>query len=266
MTKLMINKTIELSTNKKRKTQNNNKMKTSTTRKLTEISYLNAEQSAKLDKDLMGEDYGFINEQLMENAGISTAHATVDFLHNDYSKKIIVICGPGNNGGDGLVAARHLKHFGFNVVICYPKPTNNLLFINLVKQCQHLRIPILEQWPTSAELDVEYDLVIDAIFGYSFQGTSLREPFHHVIQELKSSKVPILSIDVPSGWNVNEGNVNSLGLEAAALVSLPVPKLCAKKFTGVHYVGGRFVPIDITEKYELVLPDYQGTECVVRLE
>ena len=55
----------------------------------------------------------------MELAGQSCAHCALDLVNKDLTKKIIVVCGPGNNGGDGLVASRHLKYFGCKQVVVY---------------------------------------------------------------------------------------------------------------------------------------------------
>ena len=69
------------------------------------------------------EKYKFSLPQLMELAGLSVAQATHDFWRMKQSKRILVVCGPGNNGGDGIVAARHLQMFGYECSILYPKQT-----------------------------------------------------------------------------------------------------------------------------------------------
>ena len=66
----------------------------------------------------MGAEYGYTLAQLMELAGLSVAQASHDFISTELKKspkdcRILTICGPGNNGGDGVVAARHLKMFGY---------------------------------------------------------------------------------------------------------------------------------------------------------
>lgn len=72
---------------------------------------------------------GFSIDQLMELAGLSVACSFLRaFPLKDGNRNVLVVCGPGNNGGDGLVAARHLAHFGYNPSVWYPKPTNKDLY------------------------------------------------------------------------------------------------------------------------------------------
>ena len=68
--------------------------------------------------------------------------------------------------------------------------------------------------------------------------------FKSVIQRLKEAqgKVPIVSVDIPSAWDVVEGNIDDRSFTPDVLLSLTAPKLGSKKFTGRHYLGGRFVP------------------------
>lgn len=74
------------------------------------------------------------------------------------------------------------------------------------------------------------------------------------------------SIDIPSGWHVENGEPEEGGIKPDMLISLTAPKLCAKYFKGqYHYLGGRFVPPKLEEKYKLHLPEYPGTECCVLL-
>ena len=71
---------------------------------------------------------------------------------------------------------------------------------------------------------------------------------------------------VYTGWHVEEGSTDGTGLAPQMLISLTAPKLCSKKFQGeFHYLGGRFVPPFIVDKYELVLPPYPGTEQAVKI-
>ena len=78
------------------------------------VPFLSAKDAAALDDELMG-SLGFCLEQLMELAGLSVAAAVAEVYPPSSHGRALVLCGPGNNGGDGLVAARHLMHFGYQV-------------------------------------------------------------------------------------------------------------------------------------------------------
>ena len=172
----------------------------------------------------------------------------------------------GNNGGDGLVAARHLKLFGFEPSVYYPKRTEKPLYQNLTHQCLAMKIDFLNDIPDAKEMSNNYELIVDALFGFSFK-PPVRPEFEKVMNVLGKSKVPICSIDIPSGWDVENGCPEN-GILPDMLISLTAPKKCAKFFNGrFHYLGGRFVPPDLERKYDLKInSEYSGTECCVQLK
>lgn len=205
------------------------------------ISYLSAADASKIDELLVSDEYGWKIEQLMELAGLSCAQAIYEaYCINNKHYHILVVCGPGNNGGDGLVAARHLTHFGCHITVLYPKPTDKPLYQGLVKQLHQLKIHV-KQSVTSYD---QYDIIIDAIFGFSFKAKEgIKPPFDNIIKSMVAYKKPIISIDIPSGWDVDEGDIQRTGLQPEMLISLSAPKKCAKQFNGQwHALGGRFIP------------------------
>jgi len=150
------------------------------------MNYLTQESAAKIDDELMSK-LGFSIDQLMELAGLSVAAAVEAKYERKSHSRVLVVCGPGNNGGDGLVASRHLKHFGFNPTIVYPKPTTKDLYTRLLTQNRALDIPILGEMPNEAE---QFDLIVDAVFGFSFVANSLndiRPPFSDIIRQFSAT-------------------------------------------------------------------------------
>ncbi|KAF9196574.1 hypothetical protein BGZ50_009089 [Haplosporangium sp. Z 11] len=191
-----------------------------------------------------------INSIFPISAGFSVAQAITKEYHQDKYPRIAVFSGPGNNGLDGLVAARHLTHFGYQPKIYYPKradkPTNN----GLMRQCTELDIPFVDTPEAGLQ---DSDLVVDAIFGFSFTG-EVRQPFASAIEALKKTRLPIVS-----------GNLNNAGFEPSMLVSLTAPKEGVKHFKGIHYLGGRFISKGMEKKWDLNLPQYPGTDQCVKL-
>jgi len=134
-----------------------------------------------------------------------------------------------------------------------------------VVQCKKLNIPFYDAFPLRFEDN--FDVIVDAVFGFSFKPQGgIRSPFDAIIEKMRVTKLPIVAIDVPSGWDVEKGAVENVGIRSPQmLVSLTAPKLCAKFFRGTHYLGGRFVPPELAGKYQLNLPPYPGSESVVKL-
>jgi len=268
--------------------------------------FLNADNAAALDRDLMASlkdnekendddtdstPCAFTLEQLMELAGLSVSQVVYQILQerqsasssSSSSQSAVIVCGPGNNGGDGLVVARHLKLFGVqNVVLVYPKPGKLPHYQALVQQARQAGAVVQSELPNNLS---DYDVIVDAMFGFSFSGTP-REPFGSIIQSIQnaqrdtggnSSKTPsVIAVDVPSGWHVNDGDIHQSGFLPDVLVSLTAPKECVRQYylqqhanqtkPGMrHFVGGRFVPPSILQKYKLALPDYPNTQQYVEI-
>nr|CAG4643414.1 EOG090X0AXR [Ilyocryptus agilis] len=229
------------------------------------MRYLNQKEAARVDEELF-HDYHFRIEQLMELAGLSCASAIADGFSNLTNEKVLVCVGPGNNGGDGLVCARHLKLFGYQPQVFTPKPLTKDLYLDLAKQCELFDIPTVESCPSVEDIKNTYSLIVDAIFGFSFK-PPVRQEYSQILQNMIDSRVPVCSIDIPSGWDVENGPVDpKLSLDPEMLVSLTAPKMCARYFKGkFHYLGGRFVPQKLVDEYKLNLPPYPSTSCCVRL-
>ncbi|KAG8836500.1 hypothetical protein FRC18_011270 [Serendipita sp. 400] len=221
------------------------------------IRYLTARLAQQIDEELMNSAGAFSIDQLMELAGLACAQAlaTVYPLSKGEKKqnsRVLVCCGPGNQGGDGLVAARHLSMFGYQPSVFLPKPGSKEIYQRLQTQVQNLSIPVYGSIPELETSLQETDVILDAIFGFSFSGP-VRPPFDQVLSLIAKSKAPIVSVDIPSGWDVENGPVErevadkegqkvDQVLNPEVLVSLTAPKLGVKQFRGRHFLGGRFVP------------------------
>ena len=107
-----------------------------------------------------------------------------------------------------------------------------------------MKIPVIPPSTETSPLQnalKETDVILDAIFGFSFK-PPVRAPFGAALTLISDSKLPIVSVDIPSGWDVEKGNAAGVGLNPDVLISLTAPKEGARGFKGRHFLGGRFVP------------------------
>jgi NAD(P)H-hydrate epimerase len=214
------------------------------------MKFISSKTAQDIDYNLLSQ--GYTIEQLMELSGLAVAQCVYNCMSN--KNKILVCVGPGNNGGDALVAARHLAYFGKQPVVFYPKQTSVLLYQNLKMILLNLGIEFVD------EINLElYDLVIDGFLGYSFKGP-LREPLKSHIDLLKTARIPLLSIDVPSGWDIDKGP-NPGDLNPDFVFSLTAPKQCLKGFKGRHFIGGTFVK-SVYKNFGLVMPAFDGKQYI----
>ncbi|VDL72591.1 unnamed protein product [Nippostrongylus brasiliensis] len=208
-------------------------------------------EAAEIDEELFSK-YGFKVEQLMELAGLACAKA----IHAQYSK--VTKCPP--HALPVHIIPRKLQ--GFDPVVVFPKPSKTDLMNALVTQCSGMGIEVL---PSLPELD-DFSLIVDAFFGFSFK-PPVREPFGEIIETVTKSGIFVFSIDIPSGWHVENG-APSEGpyIRPHGIISLTAPKMCVRDWTGPHFIGGRFVPKQLAEEHGLLLPQYPGADQIVKLE
>lgn len=210
----------------------------------------------------------------MELAGLSVAQAIYKSYPPQNHSKVFIISGPGNNGGDGIVAARHLVLLGYKPSVFYFRKSDK--FSHLETQMKSFGVPVYTPELEKDEVNLiekliyEHHLIVDAMFGFSFR-PPLRTPFDRIIPLLNESKKPVVAVDLPTGWDVDSGpNVDSVDqsqiLKPEVLVSLTAPKPASKFFKGVHYLGGRFISKVIAEKYDFEVPSYEGLDEVVRVD
>ncbi|CCF56206.1 hypothetical protein KAFR_0A07720 [Kazachstania africana CBS 2517] len=243
---------------------------------MSTLKAVSSKLAAEIDKELMGPSIGFTLQQLMELAGLSVAEA----INREFplksageKKNVFILAGPGNNGGDGLVCARHLKLFGYNPIVYYPKRTEKVEFYKqLVNQLSFFKVPVLgpennDNWLEYLKADKTV-CIVDALFGFSFK-PPLREPFATIIKEVcdLQDKVPVVTVDVPSGWDVDDGPVSEPHIIPKILVSLTVPKPCSQflQKSSVHYVGGRFIAPEFARKYGFEPFEYQSCDQILKL-
>src|SRR6058998_310177 len=145
--------------------------------------------------------FGVSIVELMENAG----KAAADVARSEFGaagKNVLVLCGTGNNGGDGLVAARHLAKEA-RVTVLHARSPDQFATQEAATNFERLRdVQILAGLDKSEEAIAAADLLIDALLGIGAEG-SLREPYAALIRQMNASGKPILSVDVPSGFGTD---------------------------------------------------------------
>ncbi|MDP6635561.1 MAG: NAD(P)H-hydrate epimerase [Phycisphaerae bacterium] len=192
---------------------------------------------------------------LMENAGRNCADAIEEFIGSENERKVAIVAGPGNNGGDGYVIARHLAMRGFEVVtfiICPIEKISGGAEVNL-RAISVLRHDI--RFPTSQELSGlsaslgEFDVVIDAVGGTGISG-ALRGGAAMAVEQINAAGRPVVAVDIPTGLDCDTGRADGPAVRADLTVTFVAPKVGfdvdgAQEFTGKVVVADIGVPAEL---------------------
>jgi ADP-dependent NAD(P)H-hydrate dehydratase / NAD(P)H-hydrate epimerase len=212
------------------------------------MKILNAAQMRNIDRRAT-EQFGIPSLLLMENAAIAVARAIR--LNYPDSDPVSIFCGPGQNGGDGFAAARHLANSGITP----------LLFILGVRAkytgdsatnleiCQRLSLPMwdvsdVESLDQALARASQTDLVVDAVFG-----TGLNRPLQGIyadaIRGMQSLRLPIVAVDVPSGLDASSSELLDPAVRADLTITFALPKI-AHLFAPASDCCGEIVIADIS--------------------
>ncbi|HEY3298030.1 MAG TPA: NAD(P)H-hydrate dehydratase [Armatimonadota bacterium] len=208
------------------------------------------------------EEFGVPSIVLMENAGRLTSDVACRLLGTPLGKRICVLAGKGNNGGDGFVAARHLRDAGAQVsvfLVGHHSGVKGDARINL----DSLLKTGLEVTPANSLSDVkcslaESDLIIDAIFGTGLTGDVKGFPAE-LIKAVNSSSCPVLAVDIPSGLDADTGKILGVCVEADCTVTFALPKVGLLTYPGADYAGRLIVgsiglPSQLFDEVNIELP------------
>lgn len=162
----------------------------------------------KVEQDALG---GRPPAPLMERAGLAAAELA-RALAGDSGRPVLIVAGPGNNGGDALVVARHLKQWWFKVIVVSPGD---------IRKYSGDAALALQNWRAAggavvAEIPPGQDwaLVVDGLFGIGLQRDVLAGDYAALIEQVNALDAPVLALDVPSGLDADSGRVMGCAVEA----------------------------------------------------
>ncbi len=188
---------------------------------------ITVKQMRQLEKK--AEEHGTSTLELMERAGMLSA----EFIKKIAEPKagILFVCGPGNNGGDGYVCARHLVDEYSVSVLCTSEPKTDDAVVNF-KRLGNGKIKIITGWPEEKPA-----IIVDALLGTGTAGR-LREPIRSFVEKINNSGSVVISLDIPTGTDPGSGEVFDITVAPNYLLAFHAPKKgCIQEKTVVLDIG-----------------------------
>jgi len=224
------------------------------------MKLLSSDQMRKIEQTAI-EEIGIPSLILMENAAFRVTERCLKYLKKIDKPKVLIVCGQGNNGGDGLAVARHLCLKNIDVNVIYSGD------INLAKGdaktnleiVKNLNIPII----TTNNFE-NYDLVIDALLGTGLT-RNIEGNIKQLIEEINRHAKYIISVDIPSGVHSDTGRIMGCAIKANETVTLGFPKTGLYLFPGAEYTGDIHIEY-ISIPYSLIEKIKPRTEILTENE
>jgi len=191
-------------------------------------------------------EFGISLVQLMEVAGSRMAEFLRE-LYKDLSKEeVLVVCGKGNNGGDGLVMARVLHNWGVNVKIYLAFPREDFKDVPLqqLESCEKLGIEFVDSLA-----DQSPTIITDCLFGFGFAG-ELKAEHKEIVEWINQSNIKVFSCDLPSGMSSASFSLDQLTVDADCTLTFTIPKEVFKGNEARQRAGEIFI-LDIGIPREL---------------
>ncbi|OLC82653.1 MAG: NAD(P)H-hydrate epimerase [Thaumarchaeota archaeon 13_1_40CM_3_50_5] len=186
---------------------------------------------------------------MMENAGHGVADFVAHKFKNLKNKRIVTVCGTGNNGGDGFVASRHLAGYGAKMTVILLGSPSDLrseearLNWGIIEKMDSIEIIFGKELTDEVKTRIaRAHIILDSIFGTGIKG-EIREPYTSAIDAINKSKAYVLAVDIPSGFDPNTGQIHEKCVRADATITFHRPKVGltkGKKYTGpvhVEWIG-----------------------------
>ncbi len=203
---------------------------------------LNREQVRSIDRIAI-QEYGIPGIVLMENAGNNAATLMLDRtvmveagVAFDDIQRVVILCGAGNNGGDGFVIARHLANRNhWDIITVLVGDSQRLSEDCRVNHdiCSKMGLPIESDAPP---IDGS-DLIVDAILGTGFSG-NVREPAASIIDTVNASRCAgVVAIDVPSGLDCDTGESGNVAIRANLTITFAANKIGFRQPAAIAHIG-----------------------------
>lgn len=214
-------------------------------------------------------ELGVPPEMLMALAGFQSARLALDILRDSGGNRATVLVGRGNNGGDALVVARHLRDWGTEVSVVVPGALEELgPTSGLARAAAGAGARILIEYLGAESLAAvrDSDLIVDGLLGTGARGAP-REPMATLISEANQRGRGALAIDIPSGLDTDTGEVEGGCLRAAHTVMLGIAKRgClrpqAARWSGRLWLADIGIPRGAYERCGLEAPAWRGADPI----